>query len=62
MYRDLKWLTATPKKGEALKFMPVWQIKQVTGCNFYWAKTMKPPFLNKEEAAILLGELKKVLA
>ena len=62
MYRDLKWLTPTPKKGEPLKFMPVWQIKQVAGCNFYWAKTMKPPFLNKEESAHLLAELKKVLA
>lgn len=62
MFRDLKWLTTKPKKGEALKFMPVWQIRQVAGCNFYWAKTMKPPFLNKEEAANLLAELKKVLA
>lgn len=61
MYRDLKWLTPVPKKGEPLKYMPVPQIKQVTGCNFYWAKTMKPPFLNKEESVHLLGELKKVL-
>jgi hypothetical protein len=62
MYRDLKWLTAKPTKGEALRVMPVSQIKQVTGRNFWWAKTMKAPFLNKDEAAHLLGELKKVLA
>lgn len=61
MYRDLKWLTPVPKKGEQLKFMPVSQIKQVTGCNFWWAKTMKAPFLNKEESKHLLVELKKVL-
>jgi hypothetical protein len=42
--------------------MPVSQIKEVTGHNFWWAKTMKAPFLNKEEAAHLLGELKKVIA
>lgn len=62
MFRDLKWLTAKPAKDVTLKFMPVSQIKQVTGRNFWWAKTMKAPFLNKEEAAHLLGELKKVLA
>lgn len=61
MYRDLKWLTPTPTKGTVLKAMSVAQIKQVTGRNFYWAKTMKPPFLNKEDAAQLLGELKIVL-
>jgi hypothetical protein len=62
MYCDLKWLTSKPAKGKALKVMPVSQIKQVTGRNFYWAKTMKPPFLKKEEAAHLLEKLKKVLA
>lgn len=62
MYRKLKWLTPIPKKGKDLKFMPVWQIKKVTGRNFWWAKTMKAPFLNKEESSQLLAELKKVLA
>ncbi len=62
MYRDLKWLTPKPTKGKPLKFMSVAQIKQLTGRNFYWAKTMKPPFLNKEDAAHLLGKLKTVLA
>jgi hypothetical protein len=62
MYCDLKWLTPKPTKGKALKFMAVRQIKEVTGRNFWWAKTMKAPFLNKEDSAHLLGELKKVLA
>jgi hypothetical protein len=62
MYRDLKWLTPKPTRGEALKVMPVRQIKQVTGRNFWWAKTMKAPFLDKEEAAHLLAELRKALA
>jgi hypothetical protein len=62
MYCELKWLTPKPIKGQDFKVMPVWKIKQVTGRNFWWAKTMKAPFLNKEDAAHLLGELKKVLA
>jgi hypothetical protein len=61
MYCDLKWLSSMPVQGKPFKFMPVWQIKKVTGRNFWWAKTMKAPFLNKDEAAHLLGELKKVL-
>lgn len=61
MFRDLKWLTTKPARNVPLKFMPVPQIKEVTGRNFWWAKTMKAPFLNKEEAAHLLGELKKAL-
>ena len=62
MYCDLKWLTPKPTKGKALKAMPVSQIRQVTGRNFWWAKTMKAPSLNKEDAAHLLEKLKRVLA
>jgi hypothetical protein len=62
MYRDLKWLTPKPAIGDPLRAMPVSQIKQVTGRNFYWAKTMKPPFLKKDDAAHLLEDLRKVLA
>jgi hypothetical protein len=62
MYCDLKWLTPKPIKGKAFKVMSVAQIKHVTGRNFYWAKTMKPPYLNKEDAAHLLEELKVSLA
>jgi len=61
MYCDLKWLTAKPSKGEGLRAMPVSQIKKVTGRNFWWAKTMKPPFLNPAETKHLLMELKKEL-
>jgi hypothetical protein len=49
MYRDLKWLTAIPRKGSALKAMPVSEIKKITERNFWWAKTMKPPFLKPSE-------------
>jgi hypothetical protein len=42
--------------------MPVSQIKKVTGRNFWWAKTLKYPYLDREESNNLLEELKKVLA
>jgi hypothetical protein len=61
MYRDLKWLTPKPSKGKTFKAMSVAEIKQVTGRSFYWAKTMKPPYLNKEDAACLLKNLKSIL-
>lgn len=61
LYRDLKWLTRVPEKGQPLKSMSATEIEQAMGFRFWWAKTMKPPFLNKEEAKKLLGELKTVL-
>jgi hypothetical protein len=61
MYRELRWLTSKPKKGIPYKFMPAWQIKQVTARNYWWAKTMKAPFLSREEAEKLLAALKTTL-
>lgn len=57
LYRDLKWLTTQPKKGDSLKALSAAEIKSVMGFNFWWAKTMKPPFLNKEESRKLLQAL-----
>lgn len=62
LYRDLKWLTTKPKKGGPLKALSAAEIKTVMGFNFWWAKTMKPPFLNKEESSKLLEALKAKLA
>lgn len=62
LYRDLKWLTVTPKKGHSLRAMSAAEIKAVMGFNFWWAKTMKPPFLNKEESATLLEAVKNKLS
>lgn len=57
-YCDLKWLTKKPKKGDPLTYLSASEIKNVMGFNFWWAKTMKPPFLNKEESTKLLQALK----
>jgi hypothetical protein len=61
LYRDLKWLTMVPKYGQPQKSMSASEVEQAMGFGFFWAKTMKPPFLTAEEAVKLLGELKKVL-
>jgi len=61
LYRDLKWLTPTPTREGIIKGLSASEIKSVMGFNFWWAKTMKPPFLNKEESAILLEAVRSKL-
>jgi hypothetical protein len=57
-YRDLEWLTAKPVNGSGkLKAMTVAQIKNVLGHNFFWARTIKTPYLSKSEAEKLLEAL-----
>jgi hypothetical protein len=55
LYRKLKWLTPKPNKGTPIKSMPASEIKKAMGFGFWWAKTMKPPFLNRTEASKLLA-------
>lgn len=62
LYCDLRWLTPKPTKGKPYKFMPAWQIKQVMDRNFWWARTIKTPYLSKEESERLLAALKATLA
>jgi len=61
MFCKLKWLTPVPERGATLKYMPVSEIKKVTSRNFWWAKTLKYPYLDREESKHLLDELRKVL-
>jgi hypothetical protein len=42
--------------------MPAWQIKQVLGRDFWWAKTLKTPYLDREQSQKLLEGLKQALA
>ncbi len=60
-YRDIQWLTPVPKRDQQLKAMSAMDVEKAMGFGFYWAKTMKPPFLTREQAMKLLAELKKVL-
>ena len=60
MYQDLKWLTPVPVRGKELKALSAAEIKKL-GFNFWWPKTMKPPFLDKKETAKLLTAVERKL-
>jgi len=60
-YHGLEWLTARPVRGVPFKFMPAWQIKEVLDRNFFWARTIKTPYLSAEESATLLKALIEVV-
>jgi hypothetical protein len=40
---------------------PFEMVSEITGKSFYWARTIKVPYLSKDEAANLVQELKKYL-
>ena len=57
-YRDLEWLTARPVRDESpKKFMRARQIKKTLDRNFFWARTIKTPYLSQEESKKLLEAL-----
>ena len=60
-YRDVKFITPVPKKGESINAMPFKKVSEITGKSFFWARTMKAPYLSKNEAENLAKELKKYL-
>jgi Holliday junction resolvase len=61
LYRDIKFITPVPQEGKPLRVMPFSKVSEITGRSFYWARTIKHPYLSKEEASTLLKELKKYL-
>jgi hypothetical protein len=62
-YREVKFLTPIPTKVAGItKRMPFSQVSSVTGKSFYWARTIKVPYLSRDEAQVLLAELEKILA
>jgi len=60
-YRDVEFLTPIPKRDQQLRGMPFGKVSEITGKSFYWARTIKVPYLSKDEAANLVQELKKYL-
>lgn len=61
LYHTLEWLTAVPKRGEPIRAMPAWQIKKSLGYGFFWARTIKVPYLSISDSETLLKELIKVI-
>lgn len=61
LYRDVTFITPVPKKGEKIRAMPFKKVSEITGKSFFWARTIKVPYLSKEEAESLVNELKSYL-
>jgi len=58
MYRDVEFITPIPNKGQPIKAMPFGKVSEITGKSFFWARTIKAPYLSKDEAENLSEELR----
>jgi hypothetical protein len=62
-YRDVRFLTPVPNRQSGIRRrMTAAQVTEATGKNFFWARTIKVPYLNREEAQSLVSELHKLLS
>lgn len=58
LYRNVRFLTSIPKREEGIqRFLPFARVVQLTGKSFYWARTDKVPYLNREEAMKLVEDI-----
>jgi hypothetical protein len=59
--KPVRFLTKKPntetKVIENEKVIPVREIRRITGKNFFWARTLKVPYLDSDEANNLLGNI-----
>jgi len=60
-YREVEFLTPIPSRDGDLSFMPFSKVSEFLGKGFFWARTIKVPYLTKPEALLLVDELKKYL-
>ena len=61
LYRDVEFITPVPERNKELKAMPFGKVSEVTGKSFFWARTIKVPYLSVSEADHLVKELVKYL-
>ena len=61
LYRDVEFITPVPRRGAEVGAMPFGRVLEVTGRSFYWARTIKVPYLSREEATRLVNELRRHL-
>jgi hypothetical protein len=61
-YRDVKFITRIPDRQQGIKrYLSFSDVAEITGKNFFWARTVKVPYLSKDEADKLLARLQKAL-
>lgn len=61
LYRDVEFMTPTPERGTEVVGMPFGTVSEITGKSFFWARTIKVPYLTKDEAENLASELRTYL-
>ena len=61
LYQDVEFRTPIPKRDKTIKAMPFGKVSEITGESFYWARTIKVPYLSKDKADNLVFELDKLL-
>lgn len=63
LYRDVRFLTPIPTRNDGIsKAVSAASVSQATGRSFFWARTIKVPYLSLEESQGLLEELRRILA
>ena len=61
LYHDVDFRTPVPSRGEDLPSMSFSEVSDVTGESFFWARTVKNPYLTREQAEELAGALQDEL-
>lgn len=56
-YREVDFLTPIQPRTKAIKAMPFRNVSQITGKSFFWARTIKVPYISKIEAENLVSNL-----
>ncbi|MYH13556.1 MAG: hypothetical protein F4149_00075 [Gammaproteobacteria bacterium] len=63
LYRDVDFVTPVPQRGtDDPPAMPFGRVREITGRSFYWARTIKVPYLSKDESNRLVEELQRHLS
>jgi len=62
LYLPVRFLTTLPNRDSGFRrAVPASEVRRVTGKSFYWARTVKVPYLWGDEAKRLLAHVQKVL-
>ena len=61
LYREVEFVTPVPEGKFIKKAMPSSMVSEITEKSFFWARTIKVPYLSRDEALILADKLKAYL-
>lgn len=61
LYRDVEFITPVPSRQLPILGMPFGMVSELTGKSFFWARTIKVPYLTKDEGEELAEKLKRYL-